>query len=57
MIHYIVESRRQELMKKLGDAPFFSLLLDGSTDKGNINSELVLIVWCDVNGSDEKLRT
>ena len=57
MIHYVAESRRQELMKKLGDASFFSLLLDGSTDKGNIDNELILIVWCDVNGSDEKVHT
>ena len=57
MIHYIAESRRQELMKRLGDASFFSLLPDGSTDKGNINNELVLIVWCDINGSDEKIHT
>lgn len=32
---------------------FFSLLLDESIDKGNI----VLIMWCDVNGSDEKVIT
>lgn len=44
MIHCIAESRRQELMKRLGDASFFSLLLDGSTDKGNIDNELILIV-------------
>ena len=57
MIHYIAESRKQELMKRLGDASFFSLLLDGSTDKGNIDNELVLIMWCDINGSDEKIHT
>jgi hypothetical protein len=57
MIHYIAESRRQVLMKKLGDASFFSLLLDGSTDKGNIFNELIHIVWCDVNGTDEKVHT
>ena len=46
IIHYIAESRKQELMTKLGDA---SLLLDESTDEGNIDNELILIVWCDIN--------
>lgn len=41
MIHYVAKSKRQELMKKFGDVSFFSLLLDGSTDKGNIDNELV----------------
>ena len=57
MIHYIAESRRQELIKKVADAAFFPLLLDGSTDMANIDNELMLIVWCDVNGSDEKVHT
>ena len=39
MVHCIAESRRQEQIKRLSDA--FSLLLDGSTDKGNIDN-----VWC-----------
>ena len=57
LIHYIAESRRQELKQKLANAKFFSLLLDGSTDTGNIDNELLLIVWCDRDGSDEKVHT
>jgi len=34
-VHYIAEARRQELDKKFVGAKFFSLLIDGSTDKGN----------------------
>ena len=33
--HYIAESRREELAD-LASAKFFSVLMDGSTDKGNI---------------------
>ena len=36
---------------------FFSLLLDGSTDRGNIDNEVLLVVWCDPDGSDEKVHT
>ena len=35
----------------------FSLLLDGSTDTSNIDNEVVLVVWCDPDGSDEKVHT
>ena len=33
------------------------VLLDGSTDKGNIDNEAMLVVWCDLDGHDEKIHT
>ena len=57
MIHFTAESKRQELQKKLANAKFFSLLLDGSTDTGNIDNEIILVVWCDKDTSDEKIHT
>lgn len=56
-MHYIAEAKRQDLLQKLTKAKFFSLLLDGSTDKGNIDNELLLVVWCDPDGTDEKVHT
>ena len=50
-------SRSQELKETLTNAKFFSLLLDGSTDTGIIDDEAFLVVWCDHNGSDEKVHT
>lgn len=44
-------------MDHLRNAKFFFLLLDGSTNKGNIDNELILVVWCDVNGTDECVHT
>ena len=41
-------------MKKVVGAKFFSLLIDGSTHKGNIDNEAVLTVWCDSNCTNEK---
>ena len=57
--HYIAESRRSQLFEKLAQAKFFSLLIDGSTDKGNIDNEIFMAVWCDcnTNGVDEKIHT
>ena len=41
----------------LANAKFFSLLLDGSTDSGNVDDEVFLAVWCECNGSDQKVHT
>ena len=38
-------------------AKFYSLLIDGSKDKGNVDNEMMLTVWCDLNGNDEKVHT
>ena len=54
---YIAESRRLELFDKLKQAKFFSLLIDGSTDKGNADDEVFMAVWCDGKSSDEKVHT
>ena len=56
-MHYIAMAKRQVLLQKLTKAKFFSLLLDGSTDKGNVDNEVLLAVWCDPDGTDEKVHT
>ncbi len=55
--HFIAESKREELTQKLAKAQFFSILMDGSTDTGNIDDELFLVLWCDTNCDDEAIRT
>ena len=44
-MHYTAESRRRELKQTLANARFFSLLLEGSTDVGNVDDEVFLAVW------------
>ena len=56
-MHYIAMAKWQVLLQKLSETKFFSLLLDGSTDKGNVDNEVLLAVWCDPDGSDEKVHT
>ena len=56
-MHYIAEGKRKDLLQTLAKAKFFSLLLDGSTDTGNIDNEVLLVVWCDPDSSDEKIHT
>jgi len=36
---------------------FFSVLLDGATDLGNNDNEVVLAVWCETSAGDEKVHT
>lgn len=56
-IHYIKEVRRQELLETLARGPFFSFLLDESTDSGNVDNEILMVVYCDTSGDDEKVHT
>ena len=56
-VHYIAEEKRKDLLQTLAKGKKFSLLMDGSTDTGNIDNEILLVVWCDPDGSDEKVHT
>ena len=38
-MHYIAMAKWQVLLHKLSETKFFSLLLDGSTDKGNVDNK------------------
>ncbi len=55
--HYIAECMRQHITNCTSTSNFFSLLLDGSTDSGNIENIAFFIVWLDKNGIDEKIVT
>lgn len=40
---YIAESQRQNFLQSFSSLNFYSFLMDGSTDVGNVEDELVLI--------------
>ena len=44
--HYIAETERQAFVSSLSTAHFYSFLLDGTTDAGNVEDELVVILYC-----------
>ena len=50
-------TRRQDLHTSLSKAMFFSLMMDGSTDSSNADNELLLVLWCDPDGEDERIHT
>ena len=53
---YIAVEERQRLVGDLTGAKFFSLQADGSTDCGNIEDELFLVVFLDHQAVDKRLR-
>ena len=55
--HYVAQSQWQQVLERIAQAKFFSLLIDGSTDKANVDNEVFMAVWCDTDGSDEKIHT
>ena len=55
--HYIAQSQWQQVLERLAQAKFFLLLIDGSTEKANMDSEVFMVVWCDTDGIDEKIHT
>ena len=56
-VHYLAESKQQDLNTTLSKAMFFSLMMDGSTDSSNADNELLLVLWCDIDDEDERIHT
>ena len=42
--HYVAQSQRQQVLERIVQAKFFSLLIDGSTDKANVDNEVFMAV-------------
>ena len=46
-VHYIAEAQRNAFLQSISaKIKFFSFLMDGSTDCGNREQELIFIVYC-----------
>lgn len=57
-VHYIAESQRQQFLSRLkSSCHFYSILMDGSVDKGRVENELFLIMFCTVDKETEEVRT
>ena len=56
--HYIAEAQRQRFMEVLStDAMFCSFMMDGSTDAGNVEQELVVLLLCKKDDEMEEMRS
>ena len=56
-IPFIAESQRQCLYATLGSTNFYSVLMDSSTDKGQIEVELFVVLFCERNEEVMEMRT
>ena len=56
-VHYIAESQRWQMRASLASCHFFSVLMDGSTDKGRVENELFVIVFCKRDDTLQEIRT
>ena len=54
---YIARSQRQSFLNMLSSSHtiFFSFLIDGTTDSGNQEDELIIVVYCSRNNLSEEL--
>ena len=56
-VHYIAESQRQQLLDDLASCHFYSVLMDGSTDKDRVENELFVVLFCRRNDTLQEIRT
>ena len=56
-VHYIAESQRQQLLISLSSCHFYSILMDGSVDKGRVENELFVILFCKKDDNLQEVRT
>ena len=55
--HYIAESQQQCFLESLLTFNFYSFLMDGSTDAGNIEQELVMIEYCNQDDVTQEMKS
>ena len=57
-VHYVAESQRQAMLSGcLSVKHFFSCLMDGSTDKGKVEIDLFVILYCHKDSNTEEVKT
>ena len=53
---YIARSQRESFLHTFPTSHFFSFLMDGSTDAGNIEDELIAVMYCFVDKEVQEMR-
>ena len=55
--HYIAQSQCQSFLDSLSTTNFYSFLMDGSTDAGNVEDELVLIQYSTQDAAAQEMKS
>ena len=54
--HYIAESQHQSFLENIFTSNFYSFIMEGSTDTGNVEDKLVLVQYCTQNATAQEMR-
>ena len=54
---FIAKSQRQGFMDSLPSRGFISLLMDSSRDAGNLEDEMIVLVYCCTNDIEQEMTT
>ena len=54
--HFIAEAQRKRFVQSLTGKNFFSFLMDGTSDPGNVEQEMVLVVYCDKDDEIQEIK-
>ena len=55
---YIARSQKHAFLSKLfSESHFYSLLMDGTTDAGNVEDELIVLVYCNKDDANQQMKT
>lgn len=55
--HYIALAQRESFFTQISASKFYSFLMDGSTDAGNLEQESIIILFCQKDDSTRKLKS
>ena len=55
--YYVAETQRHDFLHSLSSAHFFSFLMDGSIDAGNVEDELIVILYCKKDDAIEEIKS
>ena len=56
-LRYIAESQQQEFQREISNTQFFSILMDGSVDKGKVENEVILVQYCHLDNDLDEIKS
>ena len=55
--HYIAQSQREGFLKYFSSRLFFSFMVDGTTDSGNLEDKLIIVLYCKKDDVCDEIRS
>ena len=55
--HYLAQSQRDHFVRSLSKSRYFSFLMDGTTDSGKVEDELIIVLHCKQDDVVKEIRT